>query len=127
MISEHIQKRLNLARNWVTSEYTPDHLRIELKEKTSPNVINTYDTKIRDLVVTLGIALEKTKWTEEEIKHKMINLREDAKLSRKEMNQFFRILYQIFLGSTKGPRFAPFIVALDREWVIQRLQEIKKS
>jgi len=126
MIVEHIQKRLNLARNWVTSEYAPDHLRIELKEKTSPNVLNKYNNKIRNLVVTLGTALEKTKWTEEEIKQKMINLREEAELSRKEMNQFFQILYQIFLGSTRGPRFAPFIAALDKKWVIQRLQEISK-
>ncbi len=53
-----------------------------------------------------------------------MELREKAGLSRKEMNQFFQLLYQIFLGNSRGPRFAPFIAALDKEWVINKLLEI---
>jgi lysyl-tRNA synthetase class 1 len=75
-------------------------------------------------VTTLGNILEETKWTEEAIKQEMILLREKSELSRKEMGQFFQILYQIFLGNTKGPRFAPFIAALDKEWVLKRFHEI---
>ena len=123
-ITEHIHLRLSLGRNWVTSKYAPDHLRIELKEQISPEVLNQYSERIRNIVLDLGKILEKTKWTEEEIKQKMIDLREDMGLTRKEMSQFFQILYQIFLGSTKGPRFAPFIAALDKKWVIGKFQQI---
>ena len=55
----------------------------------------------------------------------MVTLREKSELSRKEMGQFFQILYQIFLGNTRGPRFAPFIAALDKKWVLKRFQEFK--
>jgi lysyl-tRNA synthetase class 1 len=88
------------------------------------NALEQYDEKIRNLVSVLGKSFEEIKWTEEQIKEKMINLREETKLSRKEMTQFFQILYQIFLGNTRGPRFAPFIAALDKDWVMKRLQEV---
>jgi len=124
-IVDHIQERLSLARNWINSRYSPKHLRIELSNEVASSGLDQYSKKIRDLAFSLGQELEKTKWTEEGIKQKMITLREDAGLSRKEMTKFFEILYQIFLGSTRGPRFAPFIAALDKEWVINRFQEIK--
>ena len=125
-ITEYIQIRLIQARNWVNSKYAPSHLRIQLKEHVSPDVLEQYDEKIRNIVLDLGKSLEKAKWTEEDIKQKMMALREEAGLSRKEMNQFFQILYQIFVGNTMGPRFAPFIATLDRKWVIKKLQEIRE-
>lgn len=125
-IIDHIQLRLTQGRNWVNSKYAPAHLRIQLKEDLSKDVLKPYEKKIQDLVIDLGNSLEIAKWTEEEIKQKMMALREEAKLSRKEMNQFFQILYQIFLGSTRGPRFAPFLAALDKNWVIRRFQEVNK-
>ncbi len=60
-----------------------------------------------------------------EIKQKMITLREEAEINRKDMNQFFELLYQLFLGRTKGPRFAPFIAALEKKWVVSRFQELR--
>jgi len=47
-------------------------------------------------------------------------------LSRKKMTLFFSALYQILIGTSRGPRFAPFIAALEKEWVINRLSEIDK-
>ena len=85
------------------------------------------DEETRTLISELTPILNSIKWTEEEIKQSMISLREKRKLSRKEMSQFFKILYKIFLGSPRGPRFAPFIAALDKEWVIQRLKGVESS
>ena len=124
---EHIQNRLTLARNWINSKYSPEHLRIQLNEHFSPDIMEQYSEKIHNLVLDLGQELEGIKWTEEEIKQKMISLREKSGISRKEMNQFFQLLYQVFLGSTRGPRFAPFIAALDKDWVMGRFQEIRNT
>ncbi|MFX1312400.1 MAG: hypothetical protein ACFFHD_07285, partial [Promethearchaeota archaeon] len=125
-ITEHIQNRLINARNWVSSKYAPSHLRIQLKEYVSQDVLEQYDKKFRNLVFDLGKTLEKAKWTEEDIKQKMMLLRKEIDLSKKEMKIFFQILYQIFIGNTKGPRFAPFIAALDKNWVIKKLQEVSE-
>ena len=125
-ILEHIDIRLNHARNWIKSMYSPDHLRIQLKEKVSADVLNQYNDSIRNSVLVLGEKLEDIKWTEEEIKQKMITLREEAGISRKDMKMFFELLYRIFLGSSRGPRFAPFIASLDKKWVINKFKEVRK-
>jgi lysyl-tRNA synthetase class 1 len=77
-------------------------------------------TIILDLVATFN----EISWTEEEIKNSMIAIKGKFSLSRKKMTQFFGALYQILLGTNRGPRFAPFIAALEKEWVINRLSEI---
>ena len=126
-ITEHIQIRLTHGRDWINSNYAPDHLKIRLEEQISKDDFEKFDIKIRNLVDDLAKTLEKTKWTEEGIKKEMMALREKAGLSRKEMTQFFKILYQILLGNTRGPRFAPFIATLDKDWVINKLQDVKRS
>ena len=125
-VDSHIHKRLTQARNWV-SDYAPLHLQINIPEHVSKTLITQIDEKEYSLVQNLATELASIKWTEEEIKRIMISLREKAALSRKEMSRFFNVLYQIFLGGSKGPRFAPFIASLDKEWVIARLKEIEAS
>ncbi|MHA1931759.1 MAG: lysine--tRNA ligase [Promethearchaeota archaeon] len=125
-IIDHIQERLTHGRNWINSKYAPDHLQVRLQEHFSKEVLEQFDIKIRNLVDNLAITLEKTKWTEEGIKKEMMALKEKAGLSRKEMTKFFQILYEIFLGNTRGPRFAPFIATLDKDWVINKLQGVSK-
>ncbi|MHA2036798.1 MAG: lysine--tRNA ligase [Promethearchaeota archaeon] len=124
-IINHIQTRLNHGRNWINSKYAPDHLKISLEDQILKDVYEKFDIKIRNLVDDLAKALVQTKWTEEGIKREMMVLREKAGLSRKEMTQFFQILYQILLGNARGPRFAPFIANLDKNWVINKLQDAK--
>jgi lysyl-tRNA synthetase class 1 len=125
-IIDHIQIRLIQGRNWINSKYAPDHLKIRLKEHISKDILEQFDIKIRNLVNDLAIALENTKWIEEGIKKEMMALKEKAGLSRKEMNQFFQILYQIFLGNSRGPRLAPFLATLDKDWVVKRLRDVRK-
>lgn len=122
-IEEHIHKRLTQARNWV-SDYAPAHLYIEIPEKIPKTVISQFDETMIRLINNLATELISIKWTEEEIKGCMISVRDKNQLSRKGMIQFFRALYQIFLGSPQGPRFAPFVAALEKDWVITRLQEV---
>ncbi|MFW9895130.1 MAG: lysine--tRNA ligase [Candidatus Thorarchaeota archaeon] len=126
-IIEHIKLRLNQGRNWINSSYAPNHLKIRLEEEFSRNILEQYGIKIRNLIPNLAKSLERTKWTEEGIKKEMMDLKEKVGLSRKEMTQFFQILYQIFLGNTKGPRLAPFLATLDKDWVINKLQDVKDS
>src|SRR5438093_980422 len=40
-----------------------------------------------------------------------------------ETGRFFRDLYLILLGSEKGPRAAPFLAVLEKDWVVRRLSE----
>lgn len=125
-VIEHIQERLNHTRSWVNSQYAPTYLRINIPKDIPNEVIIGLDNEIQKIILQMAEKLETIPWNEEEIKNCMISLREETGLSKKKMNLFFQALYQIFLGTPQGPRFAPFIVALDREWVINRLQTVKK-
>ena len=125
-VKAHIHSRLNLARNWIR-DCAPPHLHINIPEKTPTSVLKETSPEMQKIVLALATTLETTSWKQEEIKTCMMELRTQFKLSRKQMNVFFGILYQIFLGSSRGPRFAPFIAALDQEWVINRLKSIQNK
>jgi lysyl-tRNA synthetase class 1 len=125
-IESHIRNRLTQARNWV-GDYAPPHLQINIPESVSKPIISQINKKTRGLILDLATELDLLRWTEENIKQTMISLRENAVLSRKEMSQLFQSLYQLFLGRSQGPRFAPFIASLDKAWVINRLRTVKKS
>ncbi|UCE13721.1 MAG: lysine--tRNA ligase [Candidatus Heimdallarchaeota archaeon] len=123
ILENHIHNRLTKARNWVL-DYAPIHLRIKIPEKISKTIIAQLDETMISLINNLANELTSIKWTEEEIKGCMISIRDKNQLTRKGMTQFFRTLYQIFLGRPQGPRFAPFVAALEKDWVITRLQEV---
>ncbi|MFX1515701.1 MAG: lysine--tRNA ligase [Promethearchaeota archaeon] len=123
-IKQHIHNRLTQALNWV-SDFAPPHLQINIPENVPDKILFQINEKTRTLILDLAAELDSLRWTEENIKQAMISLREEAALSRKEMSLLFQSLYQIFLHRSQGPRFAPFIASLEKEWVISRLQTIK--
>ncbi|MFX0123906.1 MAG: lysine--tRNA ligase [Candidatus Hodarchaeota archaeon] len=120
----HIHNRLSQARNWVT-DYAPPHLQINIPKDVSKRTIAQIDENMRDLILELATEFNSLKWTEDNIKQSMVSLREKAALSRKEMIQLFQSLYQLFLGRSQGPRFAPFVASLEKDWVIARLRKVK--
>ncbi|MHA2094943.1 MAG: lysine--tRNA ligase [Candidatus Hodarchaeales archaeon] len=125
-VKAHIHSRLNLARNWI-KDCAPPHLHINIPDEIPSAVQHETPPEMQKIVLALAKTLETISWKEEEIKMCMMELRTKFKLSRKQMNIFFGILYQIFLGTSRGPRFAPFISALEQDWVIDRLRQIKTS
>ncbi len=124
-IIAHIKTRLLLAQNWI-KDYAPPHLHINISKEIDPKVIKQISPENKERIRKLTKDFESINWTQEEIKQKMVNLREQYKFSRKEMATFFGYLYQIFLGTNRGPRFAPFIASLEKDWVINRLNQIEK-
>ena len=122
-IKDHIHLRLQQAAQWVADQ-APSHLKIVIPEEVPKNLLNEIDTDTKKIVNDLIKTLESISWTEEEIRTSMMELKTKFKLSRKKMTNFFGALYLIILGTNRGPRFAPFIAALEKEWVIKRLSEI---
>jgi lysyl-tRNA synthetase class 1 len=123
---KYINQRLKQARTWVLT-HGPTHLRIKLLDHLPPEVHDEVDQKMIEQVINLAKQLKTIDWTEEDIKQSMITLRDKQNMTRKDMAKFFGVLYQIFLGSTRGPRLAPFLAVLEKEWVLERLQKVKSS
>jgi lysyl-tRNA synthetase class 1 len=122
-IHKHIHTRLKQAGEWI-SDCAPSHLRISIPEEISKEIFSQIDSEMKTIISDLVATFNEISWTEEEIKNSMIAIKGKFSLSRKQMTQFFGALYQIILGTSRGPRFAPFIAALEKEWVVNRLSEI---
>jgi lysyl-tRNA synthetase class 1 len=125
-VKAHIQSRLTLARNWI-NDCAPAHLRINIPDEISEDIMNNIDPDMQKIVKALAKTLKAISWKQEEIKTAMMDLKTEFNLSRKKMTAFFGVLYQIFLGTSRGPRFAPFIASLEQDWVINRLKQVKKK
>jgi len=115
-----IARRLAQSRVWV-EKYAPEN-RVKLLESLTTEVkaqIDSDDRKALRLFATKAAAL---RWNEESIKESMVSLTKKGGLPV-ETGRFFRDLYLVLLGSEKGPRAAPFLAVLEKDWVLRRLNE----
>mgnify|MGYP000279972703 CR=1 FL=1 len=116
---DRLKRRLTNARNWLIN-YAPHHYKISVLEKLSEDIITRLDPKILPLIKELYANFQNIAWEEEEIKRAMINVK---RRDRKEEILFFKTLYLVFFGREYGPRIAPYLSILDKEFVLNRLQE----
>ncbi|MMZ70602.1 lysyl-tRNA synthetase [compost metagenome] len=70
----------------------------------------------------LAERLEKLEdWREDGIKQAMIEA--TSNLSGRERREFYREFYRVFVGEDRGPRAAPLLSLLEKDFVIARLRE----
>lgn len=118
-----IARRLEQSRSWVET-HAPEN-RVKLLEILSSEVASKLDKKDRDALRIFASLAAKGAWTEESIKDTMVTLTKGVSLPV-PTERFFRDLYLVLLGSERGPRAAPFLAVLDRDWVVGRLKEAAK-
>ena len=113
---ERVKLRIRLARNWV-EKYAPDNVKFTLLEKP-PEI--ELGPEIRDAM------LEVAEWvgshgafTVDDLNNAIFGAAKKRGIPSKE---WFRVLYNIFIGKDRGPRLAPFLASLDRDFVIRRLR-----
>jgi lysyl-tRNA synthetase class 1 len=107
------------AGRWAR-RYAPSHLRIEIPERIPVEVYK----KIRDpeRLERLASQLEALEeWSEKAIKDLLLRFGEG--MSARERREFYRDLYLAILGRPEGPRAAPLLSLLSKEWVVERLRE----
>jgi len=110
-VSDDLKKRIGYALNW-----TRDFM--EIKEK-AVELSNEEVTAIKELIQTL-----QTEADEDQIQGAIFNI---ARKHAIQPAKFFKILYTILLGVPEGPRLGPYIVAMERENVIDALKRAIKK
>ena len=109
---------LEKARRWVQL-YAPESLKFTVLEEVDPEIIKSI--KYRKIFERLYIILENLEnWNEESIKKAMIEAGED--LTSKQRREFYKEFYMIFIGKDRGPRAAPLLALLNREFVLKRVK-----
>jgi lysyl-tRNA synthetase class 1 len=114
-----MERRLAQSRAWV-EKYAPEN-RVEILEELSPDIRAQLDARDREALRMFAAKAANLRWTEDAIKESMVSLTKGGSLPV-ETNRFFRDLYLVLLGSERGPRAAPFLAVLEKDWVLRRLQ-----
>lgn len=118
-----IARRLAQSRVWV-EKYAPEN-RVRLLDDLTPEILAQLDAKDREALRVYAARAVSVPWTEESIKESMVSLTKEGSLPV-DTSRFFRDLYLVLLGSERGPRAAPFLAVLDKDWVLQRLKSAAK-
>ncbi|MEZ0345990.1 MAG: lysine--tRNA ligase [Infirmifilum sp.] len=117
---ERIRTRIILAKRWL-QKYAPDYYRISIVEKIPVEELKgVMTTSSARLLKELALHLKTLEeWSEESIKNAMMSLKKDQ-----EEKNFFQCLYLAFFGKPNGPRIAPYLAMLNKDFVVKRLEEV---
>lgn len=117
---DRIARRLVQSRAWV-ERYAPEN-RVRLLDDLTKEVLATLDAADREALRTYAVRAASTPWTEDAIEESMMSLTKGGTLPV-ETSRFFRDLYLVLLGTERGPRAAPFLAVLEKDWVLRRLRQ----
>ncbi|AKG38841.1 lysyl-tRNA synthetase [Infirmifilum uzonense] len=117
---ERIKTRISLARRWLEL-YAPEYYRISIvPEPPTKEITQILDASTAGLLRELASLLESLdSWNEDSIKNVMMGLKKDKELEKK----LFTTLYLVFFGRPSGPRIAPYLAMLNKDFVVTRLRQ----
>jgi len=121
--TDRVRRRLEQGGVWV-ERYAPEN-KVVLLERLPKEVLAQLTAEDKEALRTFAKKAESTEWREDALKALMVSLTKGGAFPV-DTPRFFRNLYLVLLGKEKGPRAAPFLVVLDRKFVLQRLQEASR-
>mgnify|MGYP000058809102 CR=1 FL=1 len=123
---ELLKRRIYRAKTWV-EKYAPDQFKFKV---ISDELLDQHLEQIRSYLSDkvsfynqLVTKFEGIEWTDEAIKNAMKEVTSKIS-SKKEVTKFFKALYLIFLGKDFGPRIAPMLSTLEKDFVVNRMKKI---
>jgi lysyl-tRNA synthetase class 1 len=112
-------RRVKLARFWV-EHHAPPPLRFTLLETLPEEVKKKLTAEQREGLKGLARDLSRREFTPVELHNHIYEIARGVGL---EPAEFFRAIYLVLLGRDSGPRAGAFISALERDFVVARLEE----
>ena len=106
-----IKERLAFAKKWV-EEFAEEQFRFKLQHKVPDNI--DLSQKQKDALHLLAEKLKKQEWDEKSLFNEFYSICKELGIKNTE---FFEAAYKVLLNKEKGPKLAPFILALGKEKV----------
>ncbi|RUM48061.1 MAG: lysine--tRNA ligase [Hyperthermus sp.] len=111
------------ARVWA-QKYAPEHMKVTILREVPEELTKRIPEAYRELIVQLGQKLGRLdQWSEDSIKKAMIEF--TASWENSKRKTFYKYIYMILVGRENGPRAAPLLSLLPRNFVIQRFLSLK--
>jgi lysyl-tRNA synthetase class 1 len=114
-----IRQRTKRVKYWLDN-FAPDTVKFEIKEKI-PKISLSEEQKT--FLTTLSDKIKDIKWEAEEIHNLIYAISEKKGVKIKTA---FETIYQILLGQKEGPRAGYFLSNLDKQFVLNRIEEAVK-
>ncbi len=109
---------LHKAKIWL-KKYAPEDMKFTVQEKPAKELKLSKEEK--EALKMLVESLKKKDFDEKALFEEFYNICKKANVNNKD---FFRAAYNILLNKDRGPRLAPFILALGKEKVIELFGKI---
>ncbi|MCK5290710.1 MAG: lysine--tRNA ligase [Thermoplasmata archaeon] len=122
--SEHLSGRLELAETWI-KKYAPESYHVELLEEVPEDVRNALTEDDLKSLETFREVIAQADWNENALKEAMMQMTKGEGFPV-NTRRFFRNLYLAMLGKEQGPRAAPFLSVLNKDFVLERLDDALK-
>jgi len=106
---KRLKTRIECAVFWL-KKYAPEEMKFELQKDMSNEIKNKLSDKQKKAIKILNGKLKKKRYREEELFEEFYNVAKEVGLETKD---FFKAAYLILLKKERGPRLAPFILALE--------------
>ncbi len=113
-----IFERINKAKVWL-EKYAPEDLKFTVQEEVPKDLkLSSKEKNALQLVVE---ALKEKEWNEKTLFEEFYNICKKVDVKNTD---FFRAAYNVLLNKDRGPKLAPFILALGKEKVIELFEKV---
>jgi lysyl-tRNA synthetase, class I len=115
---ERVLKRLELAKYWL-DKYAPDDVKFIVQENVPEGL--KLDSKEKEALQMVVEVLKKKDWEQKKLFEEFYNICKKVGIKNTD---FFKAAYNVLLNKDRGPKLAPFILALGKERVISLFEKV---
>ena len=113
-----IFERLRKAKIWLR-KHAPDELKFEVQRHAPKNI--ELSLKEKNALHTIAKSLKEKEYDEKSLFEEFYNVSKGLDLQSQD---FFKAAYKVLLNKKRGPKLAPFIIALGKDKVINLFEEV---
>jgi lysyl-tRNA synthetase, class I len=115
---ERVLKRLELAREWL-DKYAPEDLKFIVQDKVPLGL--ELNPKEREAMHLIAKKLRGQEWDQHSLYQEFYNICKQIEIKNTDL---FKIAYKTLLNKERGPKLAPFILALGKEKVAELFEGV---
>lgn len=115
---DRIFERLHKAKTWL-KKYAPDEIKFEVQKHVPKDIELT--AKEKKALHEIAELLKVKEYDEKTLFNEFYAVTKELDLNAQE---FFRAAYKVLLNKDKGPKLAPFILALGKEKVVKLFEGV---
>ena len=117
---KEIENRVEIAKKWL-EKFAPETYKFTIQQNIPNEVKKLSDEQKEFLGKISDIIKSKAKWTGEDLHPKIHEIRKSMNIDPRNA---FSAIYLIFIGKDSGPQAGWLLASLDRNFVLERLEEI---